>query len=437
MFINPRSAWLVAACFSICAACSADDEDPCPTGGLGTVAVTYTGLPAGLDGPLTLSGGAADRTLGAAETLTGVASGTWTATPGRVTAPDTRIRTVYTDVPQTFCVRAGETTAVDVGWAAVPTSHHLWASNGTGGVGDLLGFVSEDLAASGSVDPVDVRGAGGVDLAFDREGGLWGLGGTTSDAMLVHHDAYALSGTATPDIEIDIAGIECFPRLNALAIAPNGDLWASSPCAPGVVRVLADELLRSGLATPGVTLSGTLAPAGLAFDDAGNLWVSYEGGVVQRFDARTLSASTSTPSRTLTIKVDSDPLDTSVIAVSDLAFDASGSLWGSDFGGNSFVRIAAADLAGSGAADVVPAVRVAVPLRALLEGMAFDEAGGLWTTYGSGQLARLGPTQLTTSSVAGSPTAPATIIEATDIGYLGGLALYPAPAGLPLFHSLP
>ena len=437
MFTNPRSVWLVAACFSIFAACSADDEDPCPTGGMGTVAVTYTGLPTALDGPLMLSGVAADRTLSAAATLTGVASGTWTATPGRVTAPDARIRTVYTAVPRTFCVRAGETTAVEVGWAAVPTSHHLWASNGTGGVGDLLGFVSEVLATSGSVDPVDVRGAGGVDIAFDREGGLWGLGATTADAMLVHHDAYSLSATATPDIEINIAGIDCFPRLNALAIAPNGDLWASSPCAPGVVRVLADELLRSGLATPGVTLSGTLAPAGLAFDDAGNLWVAYEGGIVQRFDASTLTASTSTPSRTLSLKVNSDPLDTSIISVADLAFDASGNLWGSDFGGNSFVRIAAADLAGSGAADVVPAVRVSVPLRALLEGIAFDEEGGLWTTYGSGQLARLAPTQLTVSSSAGSPTAPATIIEATDIGYLGAIALYPAPAALPLFHSLP
>lgn len=431
-----RSASLVAACVSILVGCG--DDDPCPTGGTGTVIVTYAGLPAGLDGPLTLSG-ATERMLTAGETLTAVAAGTWTATAGLVAAPDPRIRTVYTDAPQTFCVRAGATTTVEVAWAPIPTSHRLWSTNGSGGTGELLGFASEDLATSGTVDPQNLNGPTGGDIAFERDGSFWAAGGSTSDAMLGHYDPYALGTTATPNIEVDIAGIECFPRLNGLAFGPDGDLWASSPCSPGVFRLAASALASGGIVTPTLTISGTAitTPGGLAFDAAGNLWIAFEGGGLLRFDASALAASTGTPGRTLTVKVTADPTDSSIIDANALAFDASGNLWGSDFGGNSFFRIDAADLTGTGAADVVPAVRVTVPLRALLEGIAFDEEGGLWTTYGAGQLARLAPAQLTISSLAGMPTAPDTIIMATDIGYLGSVAIYPAPAALPLFHSLP
>ena len=412
------------------------EEDPCPTGGVGTLVVTYAGLPAGVTGEITLEE-ATPLLVSAPTTLTGVAAGPLQSRGGLTTAPDPRIRTVYAAAPQDVCVRAGASTPLTVVWAPVPTSHHLWSTNGSGGTGDLLGFVSEDLAASGTVHPQSVSGPTGGEVAFERDGSFWALGASTSDAMLGHYDANSLGAAASPDRELTVAGIDCFPRLAAMAFGADGALWASSSCGNRVVRLTPHDLASGGTVTPTVTLTGFTSPSGLAFDADGNLWVADEEGLVHRFDAAALTASTGTPSLTLTVKKTSDPTSTATLSAADLAFDADGNLWGSEFGGNIFFVIDAADLTASGAADAVPTVQATVPLRALLEGMAFDEEGGLWTTYGGGQLARLSPAQLLVSTNAGSPTVPETIVQSPEIGYLGGVALYPAPAALPLYHSLP
>jgi hypothetical protein len=440
MFKNLLTVSLVAVGLSGVAGCAGDDAvvDPCPTGGMGTVEVTYTGLPAGIEGHVMLFLRAVFHDGIAPGTLTGIEAGPWDVAVIPVASPDPRIRTAYTATVQSICVRAGATTPLTVAWVPIPTSHRLWATNGSGGTGDLLGFTSEDLAASGAPNPQDLVAPTGGDIAFEQDGSFWAFGASTSDAMLGHYDAFSLGATATPDLEIDVNGIDCFPHFAAMTFGPGGDLWASSPCANRVVQLPLGSLTASGTVLPNHTLTGTTSPSGLAFDLAGNLWVADEGGVLHRFDAASLLTSELvSPALSLTVKQTSDPLDTSTLRAADLAFDADGNLWGSEFGGNIFFAIDAADLTASGAADVVPTVQVTVPLRALLEGMAFDEEGGLWTTYGSGQLARLSPAQLLVSSDAGSPTVPATIIESADIGYLGGVAIYPAPAALPLYHSLP
>ena len=56
---------------------------------------------------------------------------------------------------------------------------------------------------------------------------------------------------------------------------------------------------------------------------------------------------------------------------------------------------------------------------------------------GPGKVARLDASQLTTSSGAGMPTAPTTVLTSTDIGSASNIAFYPAPAGLGLAASLP
>jgi hypothetical protein len=69
--------------------------------------------------------------------------------------------------------------------------------------------------------------------------------------------------------------------------------------------------------------------------------------------------------------------------------------------------------------------------------MAFDESGGLWMAYTAGSFARLGPGQLDTSTNAGSPTMPETVISNADMGSIGNIAIYPAPANTPLYGRLP
>jgi hypothetical protein len=94
-------------------------------------------------------------------------------------------------------------------------------------------------------------------------------------------------------------------------------------------------------------------------------------------------------------------------------------------------------LNGTGSVDVQPSASVLIDVSALLENFAFDEQGGLWSGASSGRVLRLSAAQLTGFLTLGTPTAPERVIQSPDLAYVNGVALYPAPAGLPLFHSLP
>jgi sugar lactone lactonase YvrE len=156
-----------------------------------------------------------------------------------------------------------------------------------------------------------------------------------------------------------------------------------------------------------------------------------------RYDVSALGASAAMPAATLLVRASDLPLDMTPLSPSWLAFDADGNLWADDFGANVVFRVAKADLSGSGEKTVTPPVRITLEVGALLEGLAFDEGGGLWVAYKQGKIARLDRSQLGTSSGTGAPTVPMTIISSSDIGNVSNVALWPAPAALPLFHALP
>lgn len=274
------------------------------------------------------------------------------------------------------------------------------------------------------------------DLTFDPDGNLWGIGGTTADPTLVRYPASILGtlGNKTRDRSINVGGITCLPGASRLAFDTNGNLWVSVPCANKVVRVSAAQLGASGTVTPAVEITGLNAPEGLAFDASGNLWIANKGAKhVVKFNATRLSASTSGPDLTIESRTPAPVVNT--LDTNLLAFDASGNLWVVAFGANVIYRLTPTDQSGSG--SKTPAIQVSIPVGAVLEGLAFDEGGGLWISYSAGKFARLSSAQLGTSSTSGSPTTPERIITSTSIGSAGGLALYPAPAGLPLYHKLP
>ena len=180
-------------------------------------------------------------------------------------------------------------------------------------------------------------------------------------------------------------------------------------------------------------------PNGIAFDRAGNLWVAARmDSRVWRYDAAQLdSGSISAPAFKRGALASDDPMNTSLQVPGWLAFDARGDLWANDFAGNTFYRMGASSLRGTGTMDIQPQVRITLAVLALLEGFAFDEEGGLWSAGAMGMIVRLAPVQLDVSSSAGSPTRPATVLTSTDIGSAVNLAFYPAPAGLPLYDALP
>jgi sugar lactone lactonase YvrE len=442
-----QSAWLIAVLLLVASGCGAEGGNGggtgCPPSGSGDLVINVTGLPQGVNARVTVNGPSGSWTLTGSQTLQGVPAGTYTVTAEKVAQSDPLIRTAYSPGlgGSPACVRNGQATTVTVSYAQIPSSNKLWLGNDNppSGSSPLLGFAASLLGSTATQSPsVSAGTVRLLDLTFDQDGNLWGIGGTTADPTLVRYPASSLgtSGSKTPDRRINIAGITCLPGARRLAFDASGNLWVSVLCANKVVRVSAAQLGASGTVTPAVEITGLNGPEGLAFDASGNLWIANRGAQrVVRFNANRLSASTSGPD--LTIESQTPGPVISTLDARLLAFDASGNLWVAAFGANVIYRLTPTDQSGSGSKTLTPSPQVSIPVGALLEGMAFDEGGGLWISYSGGRFARLSPAQLATSSTPGSPTTPERIITSASIGYVGGLALYPAPAGLPLYHKLP
>jgi sugar lactone lactonase YvrE len=413
----------------------------CDATGMGSIVVTFSGLPAEVMGKAVLRG-PTEQTVTAGQTLM-VGSGNWAVSAELVTVSDPVVRTVYAgrvSAPN-FCLGRGATQAVDIAWSKVPTSNRLWVGNSSGGTGNLHGFDSAALRATGTTASAwnqDVGGSAGA--AFDREGNLWALGNTTVDPLVVRFgaQAFATAVRPMPDRRIDLAAVQCFPRGSALAFDPSGNLYIASPCQKEVYRLNAGQL-ESAMPMPALTLKGFQSPSALAFDKAGNLFVGDNGGdEVVRYEASALGGSAPMPTVKLKARRSTMPADTSVFGVTALAFDLTGNLWAFDFGSSNVVyAFPAAELSGMGTKSVQPLVRMTVSVTGIPEGLAFDEGGGLWVPLRPGDVVRFSPDQLTVSTGAAAPTPPDRTVTGSALGYARDPAFYPAPKGLPLFHALP
>jgi sugar lactone lactonase YvrE len=422
--------------------CGEPAPETCRAGGTGTIIVTSTGLPMGRAAAITVSSEDAGQALTASQTLN-VSGGGYLVETDPVATADTRVRTAYGAVvsPGDFCLRTNTTQSVSVTWSKIPSSNRVWMTSQNSPT-QLLGFDPTKLAMSSTVNAsVASRGPIGGEIVFDREGNLWTLGGTTSDATLVRFKAADLATPTnlTPDTQVDI-DFGCVPLARGLAFDEAGNLWVSSPCRDGIFFIEAKDL-KPQADVRKVTPSKTIAavdPFGLVFDAAGNLWVaSSSDRRLLRFDKASLSESAPTASLQLGVFSSTTMGDTSRFSPSWLAFDLNGDLWANDFGANVFYRVPKTALAGTGMTDVQPAVRLFVSVDAVLEGFAFDESGALWSPGAVGKLIRFGPSQLATSSSSGTPTMPEATFQSPELGSGRNIAIYPAPAASPLFHRLP
>lgn len=408
----------------------------CAEEGTGTLTIEVTGLPDGVEPELTVEGPDAPSSA-AAGSFEDIGAGEYTVTAARVTDDDPIVRTVYEPsvASASGCVTDGGDVTVTIEYAAIPSSNKLWMASGEDV--ELAGFSSADLADSAELPAtVGIDGPGGKDVAFDKDGNLWALGPTLADPMIVRFDAADLgeSGELEPSVGINLPEIECLPALRGMAFDSAGNLWLSA-CGGQVVQVGSADLGASGDdVESSVVVSGLTDNQGLAFDDDGNLWVADDGLIV-RYDAERLEASDGDPPD-LVLTVNDAP-DAQQLAADRLAFDLAGNLWATDFGSNYVFMVGAAELDGSGESAVAADVSIAIGVLALLEGLAFDEGNSLWLTLDSGRFGKLTPEQLGVSTTPGDPTTPAVIIESTSVGSTSGLAFFPAPAGLPLYHSVP
>jgi hypothetical protein len=410
------------------------DAAACPTTGTGTLAITVEGLPAGAVPMVTVSGPSGAITFAPSAMVGG---GTYMVAALRTTAPDPLVRRAFvpTVMGSPTCVKDGMTSTVRVVYTEIATSNKLWLSN-SNAPAPLLGYASSTVRMTGTPAATVAATVKGSDkLTFDKDGNLWAAGNTTADPAILRIPAAMLgvSGEKAADIVLDSPELSGgVPRSTSLAFDKDGNLWSTVGFKNEVVRFGAAQITASGNPMPGVILGGLKAPRGLAFDKNGNLWLgnSDENQVV-RYDAARLTASSMTPPDLTIVSMSPPPVIGPRSHPQSLAFDKSGNLWISYDGG--MVMLPAADLASTGTKTLTPDIQIGVGVTDLPEGIAIDEGGGIWFAASQGKFARLGPDQLTS----GGEKTPSTIITSTDVGSAGDLGLFPAPAGLPLYHSWP
>jgi hypothetical protein len=406
----------------------------CSSDGTGTVVIEVTGLPEGV-APDVVFSGAHDYAVAEAGPLEGIETGTYQVTAGRVFDEDTIVRTVYDAkvTAPTFCLSDGDSHTVKVDYTAIPSSNKLWMP--TAKDDELAGFTSQAIAEAGMTDAsVSIHTPGSGSLAFDKDGNLWAVGPVIGGDMLVRIPAGELgeSGTREPDIQLTIPAIECYPFINHIAFDASGNLWASA-CGDEVHRLAAADLTTSGDKVSDVIVSELVNNSGIAFDKAGNLWVAG-GPTLVRYDAARLDSSDAdAPDAALTVTAAVAPK--SVLPVDEVAFDKAGNLWG--ISGSSVFQLAAADLEGTGAQDVAASVSFTMDVQGLPSTPAFDDSNGLWVGLADGYFGRFSPAQLGVSKGPGMPVTPSVLISSASISTGLPLAFFPAPAGLPLYHSIP
>ncbi len=207
-----------------------------------------------------------------------------------------------------------------------------------------------------------------------------------------HFDKGELQGWAADRLSADpTGGPDIVLRLpdgthaNAAAFDADGDLWVTDNAGHRLLELAARDLSTSGSPTPATIIetdgASLRSPIGLVSDGEGGLWVAVEGRV-ELFVASDLDGpGPTTPTRTLTHVGFDQP--------AGLTFDDEGDLWLSDAapddGGandNAVMAFAPAQLAAGG--EQTPLLTLTYTSFALVEGLQFDDDGDLWVASNDG-----------------------------------------------------
>ncbi len=261
---------------------------------------------------------------------------------------------------------------------------------------------------AGVAGSVEVTGPGGYAQSVTSTTTLTVAPGTYSITVAPASNGNAIvatlyDGSASPP-SVSVADNGSSTTAVAYAMRPgSGAVWVpmkgGGPLA--VEGFTSATLATAGSTGPDIGITGNNDGEAIAFDGAGNLWVSQFGGMLYHYDASQL-ASSGTPTPSLSIDA------SSYGNLSGLAFDAAGDLWVAVGIGNKLLQFTPAQLA-AGGTPTPPVVISATPGGSLLTpiGMAFDPAGNLWVAnHGGVSLVKFAASQLAAS---GSPTPAVTI----------------------------
>lgn len=395
---------------------------------MGTLSIRISGTPSGTG---LVTAGGQNVTSNTDLMLT---AGPQDVQPFLVAEAGTIVRTAYTPAVDVSspCVHAGQTTTVQVTYTAIATSGKVWTGvSDTSAGATLLGYAPAAVAATGTASAAvaaNTSGSGG--FTFDQLGNVWVT--TTGDHPVVRYPAsmFNADGDKTPEISISSPSFgTAIPGPGVLALDPSGNLWVSVFGSNKVVELTVAQFGTTN-PTAAVERTGITGPTGIAFDTSGNMWVATSDATVVRIDAAHLATSGASADCTITAQ-SSGSVTSTFSSPQGIAFDAAGNLWVSYDG--TLAALSPTDLAGTGAKTVTPAIQIGTDVLGLPIGIAFDEEGGLWLAAAAGKFARFSQAQLAAS---GAPT-PDVVITGSDLGYAGWFAIYPAPAFTPLEHGLP
>lgn len=411
---------------------------PCVVAGTGNLTITITGLPAGLDAAVSVTGPGGTTVLTGTTTLSGVPGGPYTITSAPVATADSTVSGyIRGAVPASaVCLRDTESRSVPVPHSAVGSAGKVWVGAGF----QSLAFTSAQLRSTATLAPAVTSGTrGSAGAVFDRDGNLWVRGQSSSEPYLMRYSAASLAsdGIPTPDRSINISGVTCAGS-GAMAFDESGNLWVSIGCLQRVVRISAAQLTFTGTVSPTVQITALVNPEGLAFDAAGNLWVA-DNTQLRRFNASRLSASiTSAADLNVTFTTPSPPAPgITGLNVHNLAFSPSGDLWVSSYGQSALYRVESAIAAATGIQTTTVTRIIYFDSFAQPRGFAFDNSGGLFIAYLGSAFIRLSPLQLQSSVLLPNVVTPnRTFVSGSIIAFAENVVLFPAPAGTPLYSRV-
>ena len=303
----------------------------------------------------------------------------------------------------------------------------LWTSSGS--EPELLRISTEQLGASATLDPATHITTPSATLftlnsvAFDDFGAMWVA--SQDDSVLVGFVQGSLTSSRSRSAKIVItSNARSLSAPSSLAFDRQNRLWVSNAETGTLVRYDTEQLEQSGATAPAVVLSNIGQPNALAFDAEGSLWVADpRNHRLVKFASGKLETSGS-PAPDVQLSANSSSLQ----APAGLAFDRSGRLWVTDPGRQTLVAYSAAQLAASG--SPVPAIILAGTSESagIPTGLAFDADDDLWVVSGEGSLRQYDHADLVGS---GAPR-PTTTLRIQNRVLFWRIAFWPKPAGLPL-----
>jgi sugar lactone lactonase YvrE len=255
----------------------------------------------------------------------------------------------------------------DLNGIAFDTDGTMWVSSQNDA--RIVAFGPAALASSGATAATKVIAppagslSGPTSLAFDPQHRLWVA--NFGSGTIVRFDRAQLASSGSPVPSVTISGLG---HPTALAFDADGSLWVSDSQAHTVAKFAAAQLAASGSPAAAVVISSAnnsiMNPAGIAFDAAGNLWIGNLGDQSLASFSPAQLATTGSPAPRVVISTTAG----SLLIPAGLAFDDGGNLWVIG-GAGTLDKFASAALGATGAP--APTVRVAVTGHALFWSVAF------------------------------------------------------------------